>query len=144
LRNKFPNQAFTQTVCKKAYNAPLALGLLSQMKPAKTYINAQGQIVPANPWRWSRVPAVLWLAVIGTTLPIFLLLARLVELAVQRKPITRDDDLHLTVFTLLLCFAGTAFFGFVVYMMARPEEPDELMQSLSKNYPPETEGEANR
>lgn len=109
------------------------------MKPAKTYINAHGQIVPVQPWRWSRVPAVLWLAAVGTALPILALLGRLVLLAVQREPITRDDDLNLTVFTLLLCLFGTAFFGFVVYMMARPEEPDELMQSLGRQYPPEDE-----
>ncbi len=109
------------------------------MKHAKTYINAQGAIVPVQPWRWSRVPAVLWLAAVGTALPIFALIGRLVLLTVQPEPITPDDDLNLTVFTLLLCLFGTAFFGFVVYMMARPEEPDELMQSLSSNYPPEPE-----
>lgn len=109
------------------------------MKPAKTYINAQGKIVPVKPWRWSRVPAVLWLAAVGTALPIFALIGRLILLAVQREPITRDDDLNLTVFTLLLCLFGTTFFGFVVYMMARPEEPDELMQAMTSNYPPETE-----
>ena len=110
------------------------------MKTARTYINAQGEIVPMQPWRWSRVPAVLWLAAVGTALPIFALLGRLIWLAIRPEAITRDDDLNLTVFTLLLCVGGTAFFGFVVYMMARPEEPDELMQSLSRNYPPETNG----
>ena len=90
-------------------------------KKAKTYVSPDGRVVG---WRWFRVPAVLWLIVVGSTLTSLALLGRVGYLLARQGPIQPGDDFNLTVFTLLLSGAGAVVFSFVIFMLARPEEPD--------------------
>ena len=87
----------------------------------KTYVTPDGRVVN---WRWFRVPAVLWLIVIGSSLTALVLVGRLGYLLARRGPIQPGDDFNLTVFTFLLSGAGALVFSLVIYMLAKPEEPD--------------------
>lgn len=90
-------------------------------KSIKTYVTPDGRIVS---WRWFRVPAVLWLIVIGSTLTALALVGRIGYLLARTGPILPGDDFNLTVFTLLLSSAGALVFSLVIYLLAKPEEPD--------------------
>lgn len=90
-------------------------------KSTKTYVTPDGRVVS---WRWFRVPAVLWLIVVGSTITALALVGRIGYLLARQGPIQPGDDLNLTVFTLLLSGAGALVFSLVIYMLARPEEPD--------------------
>ena len=90
-------------------------------KKANTYVSPDGRVVG---WRWFRVPAVLWLIVVGSTLTSLALMGRVGYLLARSGPIQPTDDFNLTVFTLLLSGAGAVVFSFVIFMLARPEEPD--------------------
>ena len=90
-------------------------------KKGRTYVSPDGRVVA---WRWYRVPVVLWLIVFGATTTALILMGRIGYLLARTGPILPADDLNLTVFTLLLSGAGAAVFTIVVYMLARPEEPE--------------------
>jgi predicted small integral membrane protein len=90
-------------------------------KSTKTYVTPDGRVVS---WRWYRVPAVLWLIVVGSTITALILVGRVGYLLARQGPIQPGDDLNLTVFTLLLSGAGALVFSLVIYLLARPEEPD--------------------
>ena len=90
-------------------------------KSRKTYVTPDGRVVG---WRWYRVPAVLWLIVIGSGLVALVLVVRVGYLLARRGPILPGDDFNLTVFTLLLSGAGAVVFSLVMYLLARPEQPD--------------------
>ncbi|MBO0934436.1 hypothetical protein [Fibrella aquatilis] len=90
-------------------------------KKANTYVSPDGRVVG---WRWFRVPAVLWLIVVGSALTAIALMIRVGYLLARRGSIQPGDDFNLTVFVLLLSGAGALVFSFVVFMLARPEEPD--------------------
>ena len=87
----------------------------------KTYVTPDGRVVN---WRWFRVPAVLWLIVIGSSLTALVLVGRIGYLLARTGPIQPGDDFNLTVFTFLLSAAGAVVFSLVIYMLAKPEEPD--------------------
>ncbi|HEX9956244.1 MAG TPA: hypothetical protein VGA96_03275 [Fibrella sp.] len=87
----------------------------------KTYVTPDGRVVN---WRWFRVPAVLWLIVIGSSLTALVLVGRIGYLLARTGPIQPGDDFNLTVFTFLLSGAGALVFSLVIYMLAKPEEPD--------------------
>jgi hypothetical protein len=86
----------------------------------KTYVTVDGRVVS---WRWARVPVVLWLMLVGTWLSAGLSLGRAVYLMTQPVAVRDASDFNLTVFLFLLCVAGGAVFGLVVYLLAKPEEP---------------------
>jgi hypothetical protein len=88
---------------------------------SKTYVTPDGRIVS---WRWKRVPVVLWLIVVGSALTAVALLIRIGYLLARSGPIRPDDDFNLTVFTFLLSGIGALVFSVVVYVLARPEQPD--------------------
>ncbi|CCH02281.1 hypothetical protein FAES_4281 [Fibrella aestuarina BUZ 2] len=90
-------------------------------KRAKTYVTPDGRVVG---WRWKRVPVILWLIVVGCTLSALTLMGRVGYLLARRGPIQPSDDFNLTVFTLLLAGGGALAFSLVVYLLARPEQPD--------------------
>ncbi|WP_375444289.1 hypothetical protein [uncultured Fibrella sp.] len=90
-------------------------------KSIKTYVTPDGRVVS---WRWFRVPAVLWLIVVGSTLTAVTLVARIGYLLARTGPILPGDDFNLTVFTFLLSSAGALVFSLVIYLLAKPEEPD--------------------
>jgi predicted small integral membrane protein len=90
-------------------------------KSTKTYVTPDGRVVS---WRWFRVPAVLWLIVVGSTITALILVGRIGYLLARRGPIQPGDDLNLTVFTLLLSSVGALVFSLVIYLLAKPEEPD--------------------
>lgn len=92
-------------------------------KRGKSYVTPDGRVVS---WRWKRVPAVLWLIVIGSSLTSLALIGRIGYLLARRGPIQPADDFNLTVFTLLLSGAGVLVFSLVVYLLARPEQPEDL------------------
>lgn len=89
---------------------------------AKTYVTPDGRIVG---WRWKRVPSILWLIVVGSLLTSLALIGRIGYLLARPGPIQPGDDLNLTVFTLLLSGGGVLVFSLVVYLLARPEQPDD-------------------
>ena len=91
-------------------------------KSAKTYVTPDGRIVS---WRWYRVPAVLWLIVVGSSLTALVLVGRVGYLLARRGPILPGDDFNLTVFTLLLSGGGAVVFSIVMYLLARPEQPED-------------------
>jgi hypothetical protein len=86
-----------------------------------TYVTPDGRVVG---WRWKRVPVVLWLIVVGSALTAITLLIRIGYLLARSGPIQPDDDFNLTVFTFLLSGLGSLVFSLVVYLLARPEQPD--------------------
>ncbi|MEZ0540962.1 hypothetical protein [Fibrella arboris] len=90
-------------------------------KSSKTYVTPDGRVVS---WRWFRVPAVLWLIVAGSTLTALALLGRIGYLLARQGPVLPGDDFNLTVFTLLLSGTGALVFSLVIYLLARPEQPD--------------------
>ncbi|RYF75765.1 MAG: hypothetical protein EOO39_06475 [Cytophagaceae bacterium] len=90
-------------------------------KSIKTYVTPDGRVVS---WRWFRVPAVLWLIVIGSALTALALVGRIGYLLARTGPILPSDDFNLTVFTFLLSSAGALVFSLVIYLLAKPEEPD--------------------
>lgn len=90
-------------------------------KSTRTYVTPDGRVVS---WRWFRVPAVLWIMVVGSTLTALALVGRIGYLLARRGPILPGDDFSLTVFTFLLSGAGALVFSLVIYMLARPEEPE--------------------
>ncbi|MBO0952239.1 hypothetical protein [Fibrella forsythiae] len=90
-------------------------------KSIKTYVTPDGRVVS---WRWFRVPAVLWLIVVGSTLTALVLIGRIGYLLARTGPILPGDDFNLTVFTFLLSGAGALVFSLVIYLLAKPEEPD--------------------
>lgn len=91
-------------------------------KRSHTYLTPRGRIIS---WRWRRIPAILWLMLIGTVLSGLAALGRLVYLLARRGPIQSEDDFNLTVFLFLLCLIGAAVFSLVAYLLARPAEDDE-------------------
>ncbi len=90
-------------------------------KSTKTYVTPDGRVIG---WRWFRVPAVLWLIVVGSTITALILIGRIGYLLARQGPIQPGDDLNLTVFTFLLSGAGALVFSLVIYLLAKPEEPD--------------------
>lgn len=72
-------------------------------------------------YRWERVPAVLWLMLLGSTLGALVLIGRVVYLIV-RGHVTSDDDLSLTVFTGVLCLFTASVLGAGMYYLCRPVE----------------------
>ncbi len=90
-------------------------------KKGRTYVTPDGRVVS---WRWYRVPVVLWIMVVGSALTALMLAGRIGYLLARHGPVLPGDDLNLTVFTLLLSGAGVAVFSIVIYLLARPEEPD--------------------
>ena len=90
-------------------------------KSTKTYVTPDGRVVSR---RWFRVPAVLWIMVVGSALTALALVGRIGYLLARRGPILPGDDFNLTVFTFFLSGAGALVFCLVIYMLARPEEPD--------------------
>ncbi len=75
----------------------------------------------ARRYRWERVPAVLWLMLLGSTLGALTLIGRVVYL-VARGHVTSDDDLSLTVFTGVLCLFTASVLGAGTYYLCRPAE----------------------
>lgn len=92
-------------------------------KRAKTYVTPDGRVVG---WRWKRVPVVLWLMLVGSALTSLVLMARIGYLLARRGPIEPGDDFNLTVFTFLLSSGGVLVFSLVVYLLARPEQPEDV------------------
>lgn len=90
-------------------------------KSTKTYVTPDGRVVS---WRWFRVPAVLWLMVTGSALTALALVGRIGFLLARRGPIQPGDDFNLTVFVFLLSGLGALVFSLVIYLLARPEQPD--------------------
>lgn len=90
-------------------------------KSTKTYVTPDGRVVSR---RWYRVPAVLWLIVVGSSLTALVLMGRIGYLLARRGPILPGDDFNLTVFTFLLSGGGAVVFSIVMYLLARPEQPE--------------------
>lgn len=76
---------------------------------------------PTRRYRWERVPAVLWLMLLGSALGALVLIGRVVYL-VARGHVTSDDDLSLTVFTGILCLFTASVLGAGTYYLCRPAE----------------------
>lgn len=74
---------------------------------------------PTRRYRWERVPAILWLMLLGSTIGAIVLIGRLVYL-VSRGNVTSDDDLSLTVFTGVLCLFTASVLGAGTYYLCRP------------------------
>lgn len=73
-------------------------------------------------YRWERVPAVLWLMLLGSVAGALVLIGRAVYLFTRAEAVTSDDDLSLTVFLGVLCLFSSAVLGAGVYYLCRPVE----------------------
>jgi len=75
----------------------------------------------ARRYRWKRVPAILWLMLLGSVLGALTLIGRVVYL-LNRGHVTSDDDLSLTVFTAVLCLFTASVLGAGTYYLCRPAD----------------------
>ncbi len=77
---------------------------------------------PTRRYRWERVPAVLWLMLLGSVAGALMLIGRALYLFTRAEAVTADDDLSLTVFLGVLCLFSSAVLGAGTYYLCRPVE----------------------
>jgi len=77
---------------------------------------------PSRRYRWERVPAVLWLMLLGSVAGALMLIGRALYLFTRTEAVTSDDDLSLTVFVGVLCVFSSAVLGAGAYYLCRPVE----------------------
>jgi hypothetical protein len=88
----------------------------------KTYIAADGRVLA---WRWSRVPVVLWLMLFGTWAAAGLSLGWVMYLLTQTRAVREASDFNVAVFLIFLCAVGGSVFTLGVWLLAKPEDPDD-------------------
>lgn len=77
---------------------------------------------PSRRYRWERVPAILWLMLLGSVAGALMLIGRAIYLFTRAEAVTPDDDLSLTVFLGLLCLFSSTVLGAGAYYLCRPAE----------------------
>jgi riboflavin transporter FmnP len=73
-------------------------------------------------YRWERVPAIVWLMLLGSVAGALILIGRTIYLFTRAEVVTPDDDLSLTVFLGVLCLFSSTVLGAGVYYLCRPAE----------------------